>query len=975
MIKKFLRMQTIMSGAPNPDNPPVATAKTALAAEETASRTSRATRNGGGRDDDELVGLALSGGGIRSATFCLGVLQAFARSDKLRKVSYLSTVSGGGYIGAWLSAWVHRRGFEYVNENLAYGDPRSGRVEAPEVTWLRMYSNYLAPRLGMLSADSMTLVATWLRNVLLNLVVVISFLAICFLVPRLMLTPAQYGAQLYKSELSYASAWLAFFLFPIGIWLQLSRTMSEDCEGRIELMNTTWGVLLLVVVPGLLTALLGSIPLFAPEAGQADLVKLALVAVILLICSGIAWPIYQFFAHGFSLSIIGEAVIFLIAYVLAIVVGVGILSAFAAGFQAAHTKAGINDLAAILSFGPPALLTTFGVVGWVIVGLVGRTYMERTREWWARMNAWFIILGMLWVVLFSLSFYSVPLFKWAHAKSEAWMTTIAGASWLSSLIATLFAKRGPEEEQSAFAKFKRLALDAALMVVVLGILIGTAAGVGLVVEKMAQSPKNRVAIPPADKSAASGPDDSTWQLKLTAPLDKAATITRMSQARKDEELSKYLADSFNRQEEARNTFLEIEGDERNPNDKPIRFVNGVERKGQTRVSLDVLLTFVCALVFLFFGWRVDVNKFSLHNMYRNRLIRCYLGASRYDLRRPHPFTGFDESDDLPLWHLQESPNSAGVVQGPVHILNAALNLTHGRNLAWQERKAASFTFSPWYCGFELGPSTGDADGSRLANYGLRIGGYRPAQYWASKLDEHRHFSLGTAMATSGAAVSAIQGKGSKPMLGFIMTLFNARLGRWSPNPLWRSGWRKSGPGFGPGYLLWELFGFTNEISNYVYLSDGGHFDNTGAYELVRRRCQTIIIVDAASDVERAMADLANLVRKCRVDFGANIDFNLTTLGTSKVAQNFSEGFVIGNIEYPESNDCKALSGVIVVIKPTLIDVARIGVDVFGYSRTSESFPQQTTVDQFFSESQFESYRRLGELIATSCLKNPKFPSL
>ena len=111
--------------------------------------------------------------------------------------------------------------------------------------------------------------------------------------------------------------------------------------------------------------------------------------------------------------------------------------------------------------------------------------------------------------------------------------------------------------------------------------------------------------------------------------------------------------------------------------------------------------------------RVDLNEFSLHALYRNRLVRCYLGASN-DKRSAHPFTGFDPNDDLPLAPAaggHRGLGSAAAVRAPpaapptarirpYPIFNVALNLVGGKNLAWQQRKAASFIFSPEYCGFE-----------------------------------------------------------------------------------------------------------------------------------------------------------------------------------------------------------------------------------------------------------------------------------
>jgi hypothetical protein len=118
-----------------------------------------------------LLGLAFSGGGIRSATFNLGVLQALAGCGLLRRVDYLSTVSGGGHIGGWLTAWVKRRGFDHVDHTLKTTDRQSLEPEAAEIRYLREYSNYLTPRKGLFSGDTWAMVSIYLRNVLLNLLI------------------------------------------------------------------------------------------------------------------------------------------------------------------------------------------------------------------------------------------------------------------------------------------------------------------------------------------------------------------------------------------------------------------------------------------------------------------------------------------------------------------------------------------------------------------------------------------------------------------------------------------------------------------------------------------------------------------------------------------------------------------------------------------------------------------------------------
>jgi hypothetical protein len=122
--------------------------------------------------------LCLSGGGIRSASFGLGVIQALARAGVLEKFDYLSTVSGGGYIGGWLTAWMqnHPAGREGVLADLKTTPDSTLAPEREPIRHLRAFSNYLTPRLGLFSADTWTLGATLVRNVFLNWIVLLSWL-------------------------------------------------------------------------------------------------------------------------------------------------------------------------------------------------------------------------------------------------------------------------------------------------------------------------------------------------------------------------------------------------------------------------------------------------------------------------------------------------------------------------------------------------------------------------------------------------------------------------------------------------------------------------------------------------------------------------------------------------------------------------------------------------------------------------------
>ena len=132
--------------------------------------------------------LCLSGGGIRSGTFALGLLQGLARHNLLQHFKYLSTVSGGGYIGSWLTAWIHRHpeGLAGVTKNLSNKAPESKvDPDSPPILHLRTYSNFITPQVGLLSADTWTFVGIYLRNLLLNWTVFIPLLIAVLVLPRI----------------------------------------------------------------------------------------------------------------------------------------------------------------------------------------------------------------------------------------------------------------------------------------------------------------------------------------------------------------------------------------------------------------------------------------------------------------------------------------------------------------------------------------------------------------------------------------------------------------------------------------------------------------------------------------------------------------------------------------------------------------------------------------------------------------------
>src|SRR5262249_7005942 len=130
-------------------------------------------------------------------------------------------------------------------------------------------------------------------------------------------------------------------------------------------------------------------------------------------------------------------------------------------------------------------------------------------------------------------------------------------------------------------------------------------------------------------------------------------------------------------------------------------------------------------------------------------------------------------------------------------------------------------------------------------------------------------TLGQSVSVSGAAASPNMGYHTSPVVSFLLTVFNVRLGWWFPNPA-KSGINFPSPHFSLRYLFAELFGGANDTSKFLNISDGGHFENLATYELVRRRCRVIIISDGECDPDMTFSGLGTLIRMCDVDFGARI---------------------------------------------------------------------------------------------------------
>ena len=221
-------------------------------------------------------------------------------------------------------------------------------------------------------------------------------------------------------------------------------------------------------------------------------------------------------------------------------------------------------------------------------------------------------------------------------------------------------------------------------------------------------------------------------------------------------------------------------------------------------------------------------------------------------------------------------------------------------------------------------------------------------------------NLGTLMAVSGAAASPNMGYHTRPGVAALMTAFNLRLGRWCGNPT-RDSWKRESPWLATRPIFAELTGSATAQAAWINLTDGGHFDNLGVYELIRRRCRLIVVTDAGCDPDYHFEDLSNTIIKCWTDFGVNIRFeHFEPMYHAKGCRYGSVHGAVGRIEYDSSANTK-LFGAIIYLKSSM--TGDEWPDIRQYADTHEKFPHESTADQFFDENQFEAYRHLGYKVA------------
>jgi hypothetical protein len=844
-------------------------------------------------DKPARAGLALSGGGIRSATFCLGVLQSLAGAKVLKQIDYLSTVSGGGYVGSFLGAWINREGknVRSVERDL----PESSK--SPEVGFLRENGRYIAPNgSGDMWAAFAAALRSWVALLFLLGVFVFAFLLLAAMGRELLWTFGQ-------THLTCLARWAAPPRGSPWFWPSLWWAVA---------LCVAW-----VVVAPLIAAywLLGQRPRTLSSAGWT---------VLVLVVAGASWS-----------------------------------------FSGHHEIPGLEKIGA---------------------------GTDCTRWLWLASG---IVTLAAWGAAFAQGWNARDL-----ASARRWLTDLLAGALGIALALALF---GVVDSLAATCLARHLA-DTGPQ----ALAAQSAAAAVIAVVKFAWplfsknfDKKKRVTLP---ISIVAGAGAALLALALLTLLD-------------------YWALRFAHAVGAQSA---------------LGFGHGCASAVTSLLGSAAALLLLCWVFGRPLGF---VNLSSLHQLYSARLTRAYLGASNANRMDPKTnpqgqnITEPVPGDDVAMTDYR--PHEHG---GPLHIINVTVNETISAKsqIEQRDRKGMGMAIGP--AGISLGRVHHALffDPNTLASFhGVAASPLRPVATRTFFSNQVRVFALappegsvavlgyqapsgssssfragdpqppaqsrsmerlalGSWVGISGAAVSTGMGANTSVGVSFLAGIFNVRLGYW-----WNSG-VKPGEDSGstqpsiPGtfgrfaaacfpaqmLLLDELLArFHGTGRRQWYLSDGGHFENTAAYELIRRRVPIIIVCDCGADPGYDFEDVGNLVHKARLDFDAEIvftapekikdhyqaaipdaigtldDLRQTRRTVRSLGRISTKHAAIALVYYERRPNPES---VLLLIKPTM--TGEEPPDLLNYRSTHRAFPQEPTAEQFFDEAQWEGYRKLGELI-------------
>ena len=923
-------------------------------------------------DPETYVGLALSGGGIRSATFSLGVLQAMHDLGALRTVDYLSTVSGGGFSGSWWSAWLQRQTPPADGQPVppdVYFPPREQRERerAPDLTpgqdlpdgarfagWdpihhLRLFANYITPRKGLLSSDSWRAIAVISRNLILTWLVLLPILCSVVLLGQLYFVLQPFDDQVaaefvhasvihplsdadlhrFDDALIYTTvlwervyvaarpllALLALMIWVTGLWMHYNNAGSWVTHAAtLGALVSIVGSAIVVYDPSLID------PARWARPGSSFLLThrwdILLGVLTLVAAVGIARYIQRDARQG-------AAVTRQVKSSRATTWHTTLLTAFAAcafvlafaGFSHELLIVPIDNLLDGNFEGWKEKLTALGAVigtiSTVYTALVsapsgGRDQADVAKPSFVSRLVLAVSPTIALVLLAGLAAVMMHTVTFRIITMPDRLPPLSAAAWAGLALAVFLAWW---ENKQLMTEGQRLPviylLAAAIIVSTLGF---------------------STSLPARWKY--DYPLYARWaEMGVALGVGVGLLTLKQASARVRGLLGGTVALVVVWM------FINIPGFDD-------VWASGPDGNRASALHSGFALLGAMSGWILALGWMADPNALSLHTFYKARLVRAYLGASNKKRRaRSHDIADPDPDDDVTLTSLRNNSKMGG----PYHLVNATLNLVGGQDLVTAQRSAASFVLGPRYCG------------------ALRTG-FRPTERYMNGA-----LTLGAAVATSGAAVSPNMGSATpSAALALLLSALNVRLGLWVPTPN-RGSWPLAQTRLWPYYLLRESLSQTNDLGAYCYLTDGAHFDNTGLYSLIERGCRYIVLVDNGADPESCFADVGEAIRRCRIDFRAEIVLDTRVFRPADGAM-VGVHVVCGRIRY-DAGHLRRLGwknvtgpqalGRIVWIKPTVLPTD--SGDVRQYKLENKDFPQQSTSDQWFDESQFESYRKLGEL--------------
>lgn len=1095
-----------------------AEARLILQRREAAGITS--TEVPGGRIPVDTVGVALSGGGIRSATFCLGIFQGLAQRGLLPRIDYLSTVSGGGYFGGFYGRMFTRDWAEVGRtepNNAAtseLGDrlqntlefcrqvnhlPRLQRVEraledhdSPPIRWLRQSGNYMSPKgTGGAALAAAVFTRNWLSVLLVLLVSVLTLLLAGNLVRGL----ADSWSFFHDQEVvlaSFAGAhwwwspWvvvpglvLVFAVIPLFVAYWLSQAGDRQqffLVASANLFTVGFGAGVFRAYPSTTIALV--------SAGAGVISVLGLGWLMGLVWSRCLQPQHRELlprrpmvlsilmmmacSLGWFLCLQRKAITGLSVFAALLAIGT-LWNLSLRAWRKANPDVprgsggagrwcgswGIGRWAAVggwdMGF---ALGVSIVAIGYALcLGFgVGEEILESLYPVWVG-GIIIVVLAGVYRLGFQVLEHDLEILKDQHNPQRRqdyvgivpWLRNMS-SRWLSRSLICFGVALGiaviDSLGQSLYALVAYEGGGTHLVSALVGML--GVAGLGafgrsfaLLLGKKDSSwtlPIQVIALVVGGLLALAmllGVDmvahGIAWRWRSPQPSAPGVTVgtyrelgTLWNRRLQDDRALDPVPSGLSEDPPVspgpklyQTLFLEPQvflSDEKLIGIRPPSAIAEVKGGRSQMALLDLILgCFLAGLLTVLFGKTTSfLNLSSFHSFYSARLIRAYQGASNLH-RRTGDSGGVNDvhpRDDIPWADYQ--PYRHG---GPLHLVNVALNCTTRLETGMQSDSAKGLNLC-------CGPS-GLSFGSQ--NFLFPPGSSNKVKRAPNAPESIpvESLSLGGWVGVSGAAFTTGMGNvGGGSGTGFgtslVCGLFNIRLGYW-----WGNGFSPSKnfslDAFLPvqGYIRDELFGeFSITAKDRWYLSDGGHFENTAAYELIRRRVPFILLSDAGADPEGQLEDLANLVRRVRLDFDAEVTF----LTDDQLAKELDPTFLspavkqrlglsstgpvswIGKIGTLEDlrparanerepwrvranatlarvhyrREAAAGEGrppsLLLIVKPGMTD--GLNADLLVYQRGNPDFPQQTTLDQFFDEAQWESYRKLGETLAMALFAEP-----